>query len=71
MKAHGIERSFSWPKTFGLNKILSHFVSLMTKIFRFTQISQILSQMSWQMSLVHIPSTNFAHIPLILVIMTF
>ncbi len=42
LKVCGIKRSFSRSTTFGFNKISSRFVSLMTQIFCFTQISQIL-----------------------------
>jgi hypothetical protein len=45
-KVHGIKRSFSQSKTFGYNKILSRFVSLMDEIIRFTRILQILTQES-------------------------
>jgi len=38
-KVHGIEQSFYRSKTFGFNKILSCFISLMTEIFRFIWIS--------------------------------
>jgi hypothetical protein len=53
-KVHGIKRSFSQSKTFGFNKILSHFVSLMDKISRFTRILQILRKRikaGWQKGL--------------------
>jgi hypothetical protein len=43
MKVHSIEQTFSLSKTFSFNKISSHFVSLMTKIFCFTWILQILT----------------------------
>ncbi len=43
MKVQGIKQSFSQSKPFSLNEILSHFVSLMDEIFRFTQILQILN----------------------------
>ena len=42
-KVHSIEQSFSQSKTFGFSEISSHFVSLMTEIFCFTCISQILT----------------------------
>ncbi len=42
-KVQGIEQSFFRSKTFSFNKIMSHFISLMTKIFCFTRISQILT----------------------------
>jgi hypothetical protein len=43
MNVHGIQQSFTQSKTFSFKEILSHFVSLMDEIFRFTQISQILT----------------------------
>ncbi len=43
MKVHGIKQSFSQSKTFIFNKISSCIVSLMDKIFCFTQILQILT----------------------------
>jgi hypothetical protein len=35
-KVHGIKKKFQ-SKTFSFNEILSHFISLMDEIFRFTQ----------------------------------
>ncbi len=41
MKVHSIQQRFSWSYTFGLDKISSCFVSFMTEIFHFTQITQL------------------------------
>ncbi len=41
MIVHSFRQRFSRSKTFLLNKISSHFISLMTKIFCFTKISQL------------------------------
>ncbi len=41
MKVYSIPRRFPRSETFSFNKILSHFILFVTKIFHFTKISQL------------------------------